>query len=348
MNPKLFSYLVVCGLSLCAVPAMASSNSGATAWVSSNHIQVINIESGEVLSRLPLREFIHEMQFTGAGDRLYVATSQALRVVDPEQMAFTAVLSKRRAKAVAVSSDGEHVFALHPGDPKLSQEARVAGTPLPLATLSHYSTATMTEVRSWQVPAMSFDVAISPTGERVFVLDPTAGQVQIYSSQGALLEKVSVTPVDEAGRPQQGMFGWMAVSPDGSSIVFPVTMAAGAVLAEVDLLPSATAKRVTLEPLQANGRIQGLAWNGAGNEVLITAVGGVCSYKQGSPQKWTPHAVNYVDIEPVPASVDSVAVAPVFSERNKSGGVSVISAKGEVLRSIELPDMSPFFVAVRP
>jgi hypothetical protein len=263
-------------------------------------------------------------------------------------MAFTTVLSKRRSKAVAVSSDGNHVFALHPGDPKLSQQARIAGTPLPLATVSHYSTATMTEVRSWQVPAMSFDVAISTTGDRVFILDPTAGQVQIYSNEGALLEKVNVTPVDAAGRPQQGMFGWMAVSPDGSSMVIPVTMATGAVLAEVDLHASVNEKPVTLEPLQANGRIQGLAWNGDGNGVLITAVGGLCAYKEGSPQRWTPQAVNYVDIEPVPSSANSVAVAPVFSELNKSGGLSVISAKGEVVRSIELPDMSPFFVAVRP
>jgi hypothetical protein len=77
-------------------------------------------------------------------------------------------------------------------------------------------------------------------------------------------------------------------------------------------------------------------------------VGGLCAYEAGGHQKWVPQAVNYVDIEPVPSSSQSVAVAPVFSERNKSGGVSILSERGEVIRSIELSDMSPFFVAVRP
>jgi hypothetical protein len=63
---------------------------------------------------------------------------------------------------------------------------------------------------------------------------------------------------------------------------------------------------------------------------------------------WEAQPINYVDIEPVPGRSDSVVVAPVFSEANKSGGLSVLSATGEVLRSIELLDMSPFFVAVRP
>ncbi len=349
MNSKLLSFVLAGALVLCASPALASGTTGATAWVSSNHIQVIDIDNGSVVGRLPLREFIHEMQFSGTGDRLYVGTSQALRVVDPEQMAFTAVLSARRTKAVAVSNDGDQVFAIHPGDPDLSQQARKAGTPLPLATLTHYSTETMSENRSWQVPAMSFDVAISPAGDRVFVLDPTAGQVQIYSPTGDLLDKVTVAPPDANGRPQQAMLGWMAVSPDGQSMVVPVTVATGAVLARVDLSSSPSAQRVSRDPLKANGRVQGLAWNAAGDGVLITSVGGLCNYTgAGSEQTWTPQKVNYVDIEPVPASSHSVAVAPVFSEKNKSGGVSILSERGEIVRSIELSDMSPFFVAVRP
>jgi len=349
MNSKLLSFLLIGAIALCASPTLASSNSGATAWVSSNHIQVIDIDSGAVIGRLPLREFIHEMQFSGTGDRLYVGTSQSLRVVDPEQMAFTGVLSARRTKAVAVSRDGEHVFAVHPGDPDLSQQARKAGTPLPLATLSHYSTRSMTETNSWQVPAMSFDVAISPTGDRVFVLDPTAGEVQIYKPNGELLDEVTVAPLDANERPQQAMLGWMAVSPDGNSLVVPVTVAAGPLLARVDLGSTTNTRRVSQDPLKTSGRVQGLAWNAAGDSVLITSVGGLCNYTGvGTAQTWTPQKVNYVDIEPIPATTHSVAVAPVFSERNKSGGISVVSERGEVVRSIELSDMSPFFVAVRP
>ena len=141
----------------------------------------------------------------------------------------------------------------------------------------------------------------------------------------------------------------MAVAPDGKSMVLPVTFAAGAVLSRIDLSTTPNQQRVNQEPLHASGRIQGLAWNAAGDGVLITSVGGLCNYTGArNEQRWKPHNVNYVDIEQVPATSQSVAVSPVFSERNKSGGVSVLSKNGEVVRSIELPDMSPFFVAVRP
>ena len=349
MNCKILSFLIASALAITAGPALASSEGGSTAWVSSNHIQVIDIDRGTVLARLPLAEFIHEMQFNGTGQRLYVATSKALRLVDPEAMAFTGVLSLRRTKALAVSKDGEHVFAIHPGDPEISQRARRAGTPLPLATLSHYSTATLSQTSSWQVPAMSSDVAISPRGDRVFVVDPNASQVQIYAANGELLERITVVPQDSKGRPQQAMLGAMAIAPDGHSLVLPVTTASGALLAEIDLAPAAKARKVTHEPLRSSGRIQGLSWNSAGNGVLITSVGGLCDYSgPGTEQVWQAQSVNYVDIEAVPTSGVSVAVAPVFSEANKSGGVSVLSANGKVLRSIELPDMSPFLVVVRP
>ena len=145
------------------------------------------------------------------------------------------------------------------------------------------------------------------------------------------------------------MLGWMAVSPDGSSMVVPVTVASGPLLAQIDLSSAPSAQRVSRDPLKANGRVQGLAWNAAGDGVLITSVGGLCNYTgANNEQLWTPQKVNYVDIEAVPANSTSVAVAPVFSEQNKSGGVSILSERGEVVRSIELSDMSPFFVAVRP
>jgi len=351
MNSKLLSLLLCSTLLLVAVPSFAAkSGSRATAWVSSNHIQVIDIDSGRVLGRLPLKEFIHEMQFSGAGDRLYVGTSQALRVVDPEQMAFTGILARRTTKAVAVSDDGAHIVAVHPGDAALSQAARKAGTPLPLATLSVYSSESMTAVRSWQIPAMTFDVELSPSGNRVYVLDSPAGTVHVYSLEGQLLESVGVVPTDANGQPIQAMLGWMALSPDGSILVVPVTMASGAVLAELDVLSQrAPENRLRHSGLTAGGRIQGLAWSAPGDEVLITAVGSLCRWsKPGKEQVWRSLPVNYVDVEAVPGSSDSVVVAPVFSETNRSGGVSVLSASGEVLRSIELLDMSPFFVAVRP
>ena len=273
-----------------------------------------------------------------------------LRVVDPERMAFTETLSSRTTKALAVSADGEHVVAVHPGDPAVSQAARKAGTPLPPATLSVYSGSPMSVLRSWQVPAMTFDVAMSPSGQHIYVLDAVAGKVHIYNMEGELSESITVVPTGEDGQPVQAMLGWMALSPDGSTLVVPVTTASGAVLAEIDLAAKRLPEnRLRHSGLTASGRIQGLAWNAPGDTVIITSVGAMCHWSEpGKEQLWRPLPVNYVDVEPVPGSSESVVVAPVFSKKNKSGGVSVLSESGEVLRSIELTDMSPFFVAVRP
>jgi hypothetical protein len=351
MNCRITSLLLACSLLLLASPSLAARSAvGPTAWVSSNHIQVIDIDSGRVVGRLPLGEFIHEMQFDRSGEKLYVGSSKALRVVDSQRMAFTDTLARRTTKALAVSNDGSHVVAIHPGDAAVSQASRKAGTPLPLATLTVYSTASNSPLRSWPVPAMSFDVALSPAGDQVYVLDAPAGQVQVYSLQGELVEEIVVAPTGSDGKPVRAMLGWMALSPDGSTLVVPVTTATGALLAEVDLAARrAPTARLRHSELRATGRIQGLAWNQRGDEVLITSAHALCRWsKPGGEQVWEAQAINYVDIEPVPGSSNSVVVAPVFSEANKSGGVSVLSATGEVLRSIELLDMSPFFVAVRP
>ena len=303
-----------------------------------------------MVGRLPLKEFVHEMQFSGDGAQLYVATSKALRVVDPERMAFTEVLASRTTKALAVSKDGTLVAAVHPGDPGASQQARKAGSALPRATLTLYSGTPLRVLRSWPVPAMTFDVVLSRAGDKVYVLDATGGKIDIHDLAGNLKGSVPIVPADGQGRPQRAMLGWMALSPDGSALAVPVTTPAGAVLAEVDLSAKRAAEpRVKHTPLETPGRVQGLAWNGPGDTILITAVGALCHWsKRQQKQVWKSLPINYVDVEPVPGSSDSVVVAPVFSEKNKSGGVSVVSADGEVLRSIELPDMSPFFVAVRP
>jgi len=350
MNSRILSILACLLTLMLAAPATAQARSPATAWVSSNHIQVIDIDSGRVVGRLPLKEFIHEMQFSGDGARLFVGTSKALRIVDADRMEFTEVLANRTTKAVAVSKDGTVVAAVHPGDPKDSQRARKAGTPLPMATLTLYSGTPLRAIRSWPVPAMTFDVVLSPAADRVYVLDATGGKIDSYDLEGKLAESLPIVPTDGEGRPQRAMLGWMALSPNGSALVVPVTTATGALLAEVDLAADRSGEgHIKHTPLETRGRVQGLAWNEPGDTVLITAVGALCHWsEQAGKQVWKTLPVNYVDIEPVPGSSDSVVVAPVFSEKNKSGGVSVVSADGEVLRSIELLDMSPFFVAVRP
>ena len=70
--------------------------------------------------------------------------------------------------------------------------------------------------------------------------------------------------------------------------------------------------------------------------------------KLGLPVQGQQFPVNYVDVRAIPGTDQTVMVTPTFSKARSSGGVSVVGANGAVLRSIELPDMSPFVVIVRP
>ena len=68
----------------------------------------------------------------------------------------------------------------------------------------------------------------------------------------------------------------------------------------------------------------------------------------GLPVAWQAFPMNFVDVQSIAGTDTTVVVTPTFSAKNSSGGVGILAANGELLRSVELPDMSPFLVAVRP
>jgi hypothetical protein len=96
-------------------------------------------------------------------------------------------------------------------------------------------------------------------------------------------------------------------------------------------------------------RIQGVRWDDDGSGVYVTAVQSMVKFDgRGLPVAWQSFPANYVDVQALPGSDEAVVVTPTFSKENGSGGVGVLAANGELLRSVELSDMSPFVVAVRP
>jgi len=341
---------VTLALTLLVLPPVADAGSGRTAWVSSNHIQVIDLDAARVVGRLPLSEFIHDMDFSVDGNRVYVGSSKGLRVADANQLRFVHQVSTHMTKALAVSSDGSRVAAIHPGDREATQAARKAGLPLPPAKLVVYSTLDMKEQSSWHIHAMSFDVLFAPSSDRIYVLVPPEGMVYVHDLEGTVLETIRLLPQSPEGTHQSAMLTWMALSPDGSSLVVPGTTADQSFVADVDLGGKRSSEeRVLHQDLGHNRRIQGLAWDDDGSGVYVTAINSIVKFNGlGLPIAWERMPLNYVDIEPIPGTDENVLVAPIFSKANKSGGVAIQGGNGEVLRTVELPDMSPYFVAVRP
>ncbi len=338
--------LLLCLLALgLTTPAFAADKSN-VAWVSSNHIQVVDLDDARVVGRIPLQEFIHDIEFSPDGNTAYVASSKGLRTADANALNFTQKVSSATTRGLSVSADGSRLIAIHRSPSEDALAARKAGLPLPPATLAVYATAGMTVEYSFAIDANSFDLALSPDGERIFVLVPQKGAVYEHTVNGKLVDTVQLVDQVAAG-PHASMLSELAMSPDGSKLVVPVTNADTSYLAEIAL--NGADEKVIQQDLGHARRIQGLRWDEDGSGVYVTAINHMIKFDgRGLPVSWKAFPANYVDVQGLPGTDHAVVATPTFSKARKSGGLAVLDANGEVLRSVELPDMSPFVVAVRP
>lgn len=343
MKALLSSLSLALGLGL-AVPAAAG-----TAWVSSNHIQVIDTDSARVVGRIPLQEFIHDMEFSPDGKNVYVASSQAYRVASAKELRFTDVVSEGGTVALSVASRSGHVVTLTKGDDEASLRARQTRQPLPAKTVAVYAPGGVEELARWDVTGHAQDVVIAPDGDVVHVLVAREGQILSFDAAGTELGSVDIAPVNRNERGQvEAIFSAMELSPDGSTVMLPSTAESQSALVDVDLTGTRD-ERVLVQDLGHRRRIQGVAWDEDGSGIYVTAVNHVVKFTAtGLPLAWQRQAVNYVDIAPVPGSDHTVMVAPTFSSKRRSGGVSIVDSQGNVVRTVELPDMSPFHVAIAP
>ena len=327
---------------LLPAPALAG-----TAWVSSNHIQVIDLDTARVTGRIPLTEFIHDMEFSIDGSQVYVASSKGLRVADADKLEFVQRVDERPTNGLALSADGARLVAIHKADKDVAKAARVAGLPLPASTVAVYSTLGMTVEFTFPVSASALDAVLSPDGEVVYVLVPDEGTVYVHAVSGELREAIELV---EMGGSHNAMLSRIALAPRGDRLVVPVTQAETSWLADVDLSGSREpAQRVLRQELGHARRIQGVSWDEDGSGLYVSAVNSVIKFSElGLPVEWKQFPVNYVDVAPIPGTDETVMVTPTLSEERKSGGLSVVGPGGEILRTVELSDMSPFVVIVRP
>ncbi len=327
--------------------APAAAFAGTTAWVSSNHIQIIDLDEGRVVGRIGLQEFIHDMEFAPDGERVFVGSSKGLRVADAEAMAFTQRLSERPTVAVSVSADGGRVVALSSPPRDDVRAARKAGLPLPPATVTVYAGETLSTVTSFEVDGLARDVVVSADAAVVYVLEPKSGAMRVFSIDGALQESIQVVDQPAGEAHLDTMLGRMELSPKGDAMAISVTNAASSAIAEVDL--TAATEKVHLAGLGHARRIQGVAFDDDGSGVYVTAVSSMVKFGgHGFPVAWKKYPVNFVDVAAVRGDDRSVMVTPTYSKANKSGGVSLVDGTGQVVRTVELTDMSPFLVVVQP
>jgi DNA-binding beta-propeller fold protein YncE len=335
--------LLLAAALLLLLPGVALA--GNTAWISSNHIQVVDLDTARVTGRIPLSEFIHDMEFSPDGSSVYVGSSKGFRVADADRLEFTQKVDARPTSGISVSADGSRLVAIHKADHDAAQAARLAGLPLPASTLIVYSTLGMSIEQSFPISAQALDAVISPDGATIYVLVPQEGAVHLHGLDGTLIESIELADVSGS---HDVMLSRLALSPDGSRLVVPCTDATQSWLADVDLAGTREG-RVLRQELGHARRIQGLSWDQDGTGVYVSAVKSVVKFNElGLPVEWKQFPVNYVDVKAIPGSDSTVMVTPTFSNERGTGGLSVIGADGAVVRTLELADISPFIVIVRP
>lgn len=330
---------------LAAVPAAA----GRTAWVSSNHVQVVDLDAGRVVGRLAGRSFVHAMAFTKDGRNALVATSDGLRVADAERLEWGQTLLQGTTVAVEVSADGSTIVAVTAPPADEHRAARKAGAIAPW-TVWWLDGRTFSPLGSFTVESKALDIAIAPDGSVAYVLLPHLGRVDLYSRDGQVEGQHDLTahlPKDRSGAPA-AFLSRIELSPDGDRLAVPVTAEGFSAILDVDLRGKRPpSDRVRQDELGHARRIHGLAWDEDGG-IVLSAVGSRLKFGgHGLPVAWKSYPYTFVDLAPLPGDEEAV-VMPTFSEARGSGAVALLDARGELLRTIELSDMSPFRVVLRP
>ncbi|MCK6527436.1 hypothetical protein L6R50_07680 [Myxococcota bacterium] len=332
---------VVLAALLAAAPAAAAAP---TAWVASNQIRVVDLQRGEVVGQIPLQEFVHDIEFSTAGDRAFVASAGGLRVADAEGLAFTATLSDRPTVAVAVDEAHGAVLAIlsPPGEEALA--ARRAGTAEPPCEVAVFDAASGERRASWPVAGLPRDIAVDGARGRIYVLEIQSGRVIAFDGTGRELDSIDLTQ-----KAERYMFTRMRLSEDGSTLVAPRTDADRTVLVEVHPLAARDATdRVRFQDLGHARRVGDLAF-GRDGQVYLSSLFTVARVPpRGAAPTFERFDLAYSGIEVVPDSGEIVLIAPTLDPQIGSGGVTLADADGKVIRSVELVDISPFTVAVRP
>ena len=138
------------------------------------------------------------------------------------------------------------------------------------------------------------------------------------------------------------------MAPDGSSLTVARNGADGSALVVVRPAIRPAQSAVTVHDLGSEHRIRGAAYPPRGNDVYASALGHVARYSVDRPEvQWreTGYSANLVAVS---ASGDLVLATPGFDEARGSGGLLVADPDGNLLRVVELPDISPYTLAIQP
>ncbi len=330
-------------LILSTPPALAEN-----AWVASTAIRVIDLDRGDVIGHLTVAEdqVVTEIAFDPAGDAGYVASMGGLFRIDTATLSVAQHLSDRPTCSVAVARDADRLVALHlryPGDGLADRQRGIPST----VTLAVYERSTGAVLGATELHGAPLRVRIAPDGQRVYVLDSGDALLTVLDGAPRVLGEIDLAPDVASGQPT--MCTDLALSPDGLRVAVVRNGGEGAALVVVHPAADGSADSLGIEGLGQDVRARGASFSPDGAAIHLTSIGQLGRWTADrAGASWRDVGHEFSLVATAPSGRYLVLATPTFDPSRGSGGVLIADGEGRPLRVVELPDISPYTLAIQP
>ena len=331
-----------------AVLSAAGPAPAENAWVASTAIRVIDLERGDVVGHLTVApdQVVTEIDFSPSGDRAYVASMGGLFEVDTASLGVIRDLQPRPTCAVSVARDADRLAALHlqpAGDGLADRERGIPTT----VTLAVYRRSTGELLAATELHGRPLRVRLSPDGERIFVVDSGEAVLSVFDGAGAAQGEIDLAP--DAAPDATVMCTDLGMAPDANRLAVMRSGAGGSSLVVVEPTRPIRASAVRVVDLGDTDRGRGARFSADGGDIWLSSIGHVARWRSDSADvAWIDVGHQYSLIAPSPSGRFLVMATPTLDADRGSGGVMIADAEGNPLRVVELPDISPYTLAVQP
>ncbi len=301
-------------------------------YLTSNQIQIVDTEAGRVVGAIDLgRSLVRDVVFSRDGKTAYVAHSKGISCVDVAASRVTDTLSDVVVSDLILVHDTGELYSLQ----------HAAGRPSEAVV---YDTATGREIRRFQIVNRAWDVAVPGMGDRLYTSSIRENRVHVYdkrtgTSRGALQ---ALSPVTEADA-NTYIIRTLA-SPDGRWVYVVLN----GEKAGIRIVDAVTDEAVRTIDLDHPAYVRDAALSPDGTRAYLSAIDhlSVVDLATGAEIAWLAVGLPHQGIAVSPDGERIYMANPIYGE---GGSVTIIDAtKLEVIGRVEVPEISPYLVAVVP
>ena len=218
-------------LTLAAAPADAGQR---TIFAGGNHIMVIDEMTMNVVGQIPVQKHIHQLVVDQTRDRLYAAHSGGVEIFDTRTYAALGFFIEEPARRLALSADGNTLYALtHPILVNADGQRHAGEYAIQIIDLVQNKLS-----GSVNLGFDIFDAVVDPVSGKVFSMKRFDRSLSVHSlAEG---KRIGTVNVDSTRDPMKvNLLHFISRSPDGRHLYLPQHGASASIF-DVDTLSGAS------------------------------------------------------------------------------------------------------------